>query len=711
MFIKDAPLSVLSRVGSTVAKRLQNIGITTIEDLLFYFPFRYEDFSRTATIAGAKIGENANIVATVELIQGKRSPRKRMHITEALLSDASGQMRAVWFNQPYLPRAVKQGDRLSLAGRIESDLIGPVMRSPVYEKVAYGRTLHTQGIVPAYHLTANITQKQLRSLIAQALPAAKDLPEILPEGTISRYKLLPVQDSVKLIHFPGSMADVDKARRRFAFEELLLLQLESLRIKDALKKSRSANLCFFEKETKALVDGLPFRLTDAQRKAAWEIIRDMSGEHPMARMLVGDVGSGKTIVALIAMYNAVMNADRGGHAVSQAALMVPTDVLAKQHFQTLTRLLAPTDITTGLYTRTARLAAKPGQSGRHETGASIHEPHALKKSEMKKMVSQGEIDLLIGTHALIEEDVYFKHLVLAVIDEQHRFGVAQRKALAGKSGSGITPHLLSMTATPIPRTLALALYGELEYSVIDELPRGRKTISTFVVPEEKRAGAYGFIRKEIEVGRQAFVICPLIDISDSYGAKSVKEEYEMLDKSVFPDIRIAMLHGRMKPADKDKVMEDFKADRTKILVSTSVVEVGVDVPNATIMMIEGADRFGLAQLHQFRGRVGRGEHKSYCFLFTDSDSARTLERLNALTRIHDGFRLAKEDLKFRGPGEVFGTAQKGFPELKVADLFDYGLMRTAKEEAEQLISEDRTLQKWPVLVEKLKKQEEKVHLE
>jgi len=416
----------------------------------------------------------------------------------------------------------------------------------------------------------------------------------------------------------------------------------------------------------------------------------------MSRLLEGEVGSGKTLVAVIAMLNAVLNK-------KQAVLMVPTEILAKQHYNTVCRLLASFDVKVGLVTRSRKML-------NYESGIVNHGKNAKEKNHNSLFIIH-DSQIIIGTHALIQEDVHFKNLALAVIDEQHRFGVEQRKTLAAKSGGDLMPHLLSMTATPIPRSLALALYGDLDLSIINEMPKERKKIITKIVPENKRAAAYGFIREQVKAGRQVFVICPLIDLSDKLGVKSVEEEYQKLKKIIFPDLNIGKLHGRLKPKEKEKIMGDFLENKIQILVSTSVVEVGVDVPNASVMMIEGADRFGLAQIHQFRGRVGRSIYQSYCFLFADSDAEKTLKRLAAVVKYNNGFELAKMDLKFRGPGEVYGVEQKGFPELKMASLFDYALMKQAREQAVKIMAIDQELSRWPALREQVGEWEKRAHLE
>ncbi|RLC38910.1 DNA helicase RecG [Candidatus Falkowbacteria bacterium] len=684
----NTPIIKLNRVGAAAAKRLEKIGVNFVIDLLNYFPFRYDDFSKITSIKNLKPNTSANITGQIELIQNKRSPRKRINITEAIVSDSTEQIKIIWFNQPFIARNLRAGDKISLAGKVEHGPAGLQMTSPIYEKLISGNTIHTQGLVPIYHLTANITEKQIRFLIKQILLLADELEDWLPEATIKRQKLLPLNKAIKNIHFPKNFKDINNARGRLGFNELFLLQLQSELIKKELESFRAIKIKFFENETKKFVESLPFSLTPAQKKAAWEIIKDLEKSKPMARLLEGDVGCGKTIVALIAMLNTALNK-------RQAAIMVPTEILAVQHYNSITKLLQNQKIKIGLMTRAEK---------------KINYDLKIQKINAKQIADNSNI--IIGTHALIQEKINFKNLALVIIDEQHRFGVEQRKTLIDKSEKkNLLPHLLSMTATPIPRSLALALFGDLSITIINEMPKGRKKINTFVIPEKKRSDAYNFIRKQINKGRQIYVVCPLIDISDKLGVKSVKEEFEKLNNTIFPDLSIAMLHGRLKTTEKEKIMKDFLDNKINILVSTSVIEVGIDIPNASIMMIEGADRFGLAQLHQFRGRVGRSRHQSYCFLLTDNESQKTLNRLNALVKYHNGFDLAKIDLKFRGPGEVYGTAQKGFPELKIASLFDYELIKQAQSEAKELMNIDPKLINHPSLVQKLGEWEKKTHLE
>jgi ATP-dependent DNA helicase RecG len=707
MLTLDTKLEALGRIGAATAKKLKKLELATAQDLLLYFPFRYDDFSRVTPIKDLKPGESANVVGRLELIQNKRSFRRRMNITEALVTDGDSSVKVIWFNQPYITKNLKEGDLISIAGKVDEDFSGPYFSAPSYERLTDSAAVHTQGLVPNYHLTEGLTQKQLRFFLKQIIGLSGSLPDWLPEDTRKKHKLLPYAEAVKNIHFPKTLDDSEVARRRIAFNELILLQLQSQLVRRELAEAQASPVPFQEEATKKFVARLNFKLTNDQRKAAWAILRDLEQPHPMSRLLEGDVGSGKTVVAALALLNVAL-------AGKQAALLAPTEILAAQHFQTLSKLFEETGIKIGLVTRSSKQIFNfqffPPKRDPAEAVA-IFNKTAKKNNKLSAEFIIQNSDIIIGTHALIQDKIKFKNLALAVIDEQHRFGVAQRQALLEKAGSGLTPHLLSLTATPIPRSLALGIYGDLDISVIKESPTGRKKILTKIVPEDKRAVAYRFIREQIVAGRQVFVICPLIDFSDKLGVKSVKQEYERLDKQVFPDLKIGILHGKMKAAEKEKVMREFLENKIKILVSTSVVEVGVDVPNASVMMIEGAERFGLAQLHQFRGRVGRSIHQSYCFLFSESESEQSLRRLETLVNHFDGFELAKMDLKFRGAGRLFGTEQSGFPELKIATLFDYELMREAREAALALIDEDAELKKWPELKALVRPLLEKVHLE
>ncbi|MFA5154902.1 MAG: ATP-dependent DNA helicase RecG [Patescibacteria group bacterium] len=678
MVTLTSPITELYRVGKTTAKLLKKLGLETVHDLLFYFPFRYEDFSRQAAIADLREGQAANVSGTIELIQNKKSPRRRMYLTEALISDESDTLKAIWFNQPFLTRTYKVGDRVSLAGRVSESYGSLAMVSPVIEKIYSADLIHTKGLIPNYHLTANLTQKQIRFLVKEIIALADQEPDWLPADIKKRLGLLDLGTALRQIHFPSNQAAALAARQRLGFTGLFLRQVKAQMIKRELKSRQAWPIKFQETATQKFVKTLPFKLTDAQRQAAWEILRDLEKTAPMSRLLEGDVGSGKTLVVILALLNVALNK-------KQALLMAPTEILARQHFAYVTNLLAGYGF---------RIALMTG--GRKDAEAT-------------------RADIIIGTHALIQKGLKFDNLALAVVDEQHRFGVSQRQKVLDSHGlDDLTPHFLSLTATPIPRSLALTIYGDLDLSVINQRPAGRKPIITRVVTEANRQVAYDFIRQQIKSGQQAFVICPLIDESDRLGVKSVKAEHAKLDQDIFPELKVGLLHGRLSAKEKERVMAEFLANQTQIMVSTSVVEVGVDVPNATLMLIEGAERFGLASLHQFRGRVGRSEHQSYCFLFPSSEeisNAKTLARLEAMTKYQDGFALAKIDLRLRGAGELYGTGQSGFPEFQIATLFDYDNIKKAQTEAAALVTADPDLKKHPLLKTKLGEWENRVHLE
>jgi len=679
----------LNRVGQATARKLEKLDIQTVRDLLLYFPFRYDDFSEQVKIADLVLGSRVNVTGEIELINNKKSPRARMNITEALISDGSDFLRVVWFNQPFLSKTLKVGDRISLAGKIEEDFQGKVMKAPVYEK-AGSQTLHTDGLVPNYHLTANLTQKQLRFLIGQVINLAKLVPDWLPKQIRKEYGLIDLTEAIKKIHFPNNQKDIELARERIGFDELFLIQLQAQMIRAKIKAGQTRPINFLEQETKDFVNSLPWQLTDDQRRSAWEILQAINKDKPMTRLLEGDVGSGKTIVAVLAMLNTALN-----HL--QSALMVPTEILAKQHFESLGKLFGGMKIKMALLTRSHRYLNNLEQK--------------ISKPKIIEAIKSGAVDIIIGTHALIQEDVEFQDLSFVVIDEQHRFGVEQRQALMKKTKEHFVPHLLSMTATPIPRSLALAMYDDLDISIIKQMPKDRQKIITKIVKSSARQQAYADISKQVAEGRQAFVVCPLIDESDQLGAKSVKEEYDRLKKTVWPDLRIGMIHGKLKSEEKAQIMEDFNQGKIDVLVATAVVEVGIDVPNATVMMIENAERFGLAQLHQYRGRVGRSQYQSFCFLMTNEADETENQRLQAMLTYDSGFDLAKADLKFRGPGEVYGKLQKGFPQLRVASLYDFVLMKQAKDAATKILTIDPDLKESSELKEKIGEIEDKVRLE
>lgn len=717
------PLSEFNRVGKVLASRLRFLGIETAQDLLFYYPFRYEDYSSTKIIAELEEGSQVTIKGKIEHIGSKRSPRKRKIITEAIVADDSGQLRVVWFGQPFISKVLKVGESVYLSGKIKSDMFGMQMVGPSYEKVSTSpnpslaggesATAHTARIVPIYPLTAGITEKQMRFLISQILPLTKEISDWLPEEIRKKGELIDLSHALSSIHYPDDWNELKKAEKRLKFDELFLLQLRSEMMKQQIKKSTAPHIAFQEDLIKQFVQSLPFELTKDQKIAAWEILQDLQKSEPMNRLLEGDVGSGKTVVAAMVMYNTILS----GY---QSVIMAPTEVLAAQHFESFQNIFKKSDIRIGLLSRSkAECVERITNEELRIMGKE--KSFAAKKRELMENVKAGEIQIMIGTHALLSEDVKFKKLGLVVVDEQHRFGVEQRKNIRERSGNKkLMPHFLSMTATPIPRTFALTLYGDLDLSIIKTKPSGRKPIITRVVEPHNRQKAYDFIRGQVNSGRQVFVICPLIEQSEddpkkkeemiilpsSDERKSVLDEFEKLSKKIFPDLKVNYLHGKMKPKEKDEIMNDFSSGKIDILVSTSVVEVGVNIPNATVMMIESAERFGLAQLHQFRGRVGRSDHQSYCFLFTDSISESVNERLKFFESTLDGFALAEYDLQTRGPGEVYGTTQSGMMNFRLATLQDTDLMKLTKD-----IARTVDFDEFPTLKEKVKEWERKVHLE
>jgi len=689
----NTSISKIYKVGEKTAKKFKKLGIETINDLIFYFPSRYDDLSKIIPIENLKPSETVTIEGKLELISNRRSPVKKKILTEALISDKTGSIKVIWFNQPFLTKILKAGDRVYLAGKVDFDYHGIQIINPFYEKIEKFKnkkdTTHTARIVPVYPTTERLTSKQIRFLIKSVLPSVKQIKDWLPRDIIKKFNFFDLATTLEQIHFPDNNSKLERAIKRLKFEELFLIQLYIQKNKMEFQKSKAMPIKFFKGRTKYFVESLPFKLTDDQRKVSWEILKDLQRSKPMNRLLEGDVGSGKTIVATILMFNIALNN-------MQVVLMAPTEILAKQHFNKITKFLRDFNFKIALLTR---------------SGKMINDSK-ISKNRLLEEIKNGDVNIIIGTHALIQEDVEFKSLVLAIIDEQHRFGVRQRKSLKDKSGNGSNvPHLLSMTATPIPRSLALTLYGDLDLSIIRQMPKGRRKIITKIVGQNNRKKAYEFVRKEVKKGRQVFVICPLIDESDKLGVKSVKAEYKKLTADIFPNLKIGLLHGKLKAAEKNKTMSDFLANKINILVSTSVVEVGVDVPNATIMIIEGTDRFGLAQLHQFRGRVGRSELQSYCLLFTDSKSPKTLNRLRALVASNDGFELAEKDLEIRGPGEVYGTKQAGLPDLKIASLTDFYLIKQAQYWAVKILENDLELIKYSELAKRLNKFESFIHLE
>jgi len=680
-FLLEKPIKTLGGIGPKVLEKLHRLGLKTVGDLIHHFPHRYEDFSNIKNIGDLVAEEKATVTGKIAGIKTIRTWKKRMMVTEAFASDKTGVIRLVWFNQPYLTQTLKKDLWVSFSGKVALDNSGLYFSNPVFEVVGLEPSdtvkIHTGGLVPIYPETRGLTSRWLRYKIHSVLNQIKSFDDFLPDFLIKELKLASRDKALRQIHFPKTKEEAEAARRRLSFEELFLLQLFGALERKKIKSSPAPKIPTNVPLIKKFVEHLPFRLTDSQRLAAWQILKDMEAASPMNRLLEGDVGSGKTVVAAIAALNAV---DAGW----QAAFMAPTEILAQQHFKTMSKMFEETNYKVALLTG------------------------SVPKKELVEEIASGKTNIVVGTHALIQKEVKFPKLGLVVTDEQHRFGVDQRAHLL--RGQKLIPHLLSMTATPIPRTLALILYGDLDLSLIKELPAGRKKILTKIVPPAKRPDAYGFIRKQIKEGRQVFVICPLIEESQALEVRSVTQEHEKLSENIFPDLGVAMLHGKLKPKEKEEVMRAFKDGKTDLLVSTAVVEVGIDVPNASVMMIEGAERFGLAQLHQFRGRVGRAEHQSYCFLFTDSSAKTTQHRLKALVDSEDGFALAEKDLQIRGPGEFFGTKQSGLPDLAMASLKDVRLIEEVQLAVKKFL-EKSDISKYPALTARLVQFQRDIHWE
>ncbi len=678
----SSPLTDLKRVGEVTAKQFAKLGVKTAGDLLFYPPFRYEDFATRRQIADLKVGETVNVIGTIDLIQNRRSARRRLQVTEALIRDDTGFLNLIWFNQGFLTRNLKIGDLISVAGRVQSKHGTPQISSPDYEKIGETELMHTSGLVPHYPSTAKLSQKQIRQAVAQVLPLAKKVADWVPADMRQRLDLLELKEALVYAHRPDSPKEAARSRERLAFSDLFLKQLKSQSLKKELASLSAIAIPFQEEATRQFVQQLPFTLTADQKKSAWEIIGDLKKEQPMSRLLEGDVGSGKTVVAALALLNVIL-------ANRQGVVMAPTEVLAKQHYHTFKTLFH-----------------------NHPFRIALHTAN-FKEQNFEPKNTYQEADLVIGTHALIQPGVDFPRLSLAIIDEQHRFGVEQRHKITGQKNQQ-APHFLSMTATPIPRSLALTIYGDLDLSIINQLPAGRKKIETILVKEGRRKNMEDLIRQETSQGRQVFVICPLIDASDKLEAKSATSEYKRLQEDVFPDLKVGLLHGRLKGKDKEKVLAEFADKKINILVATSVIEVGIDFPNATVMVIEGADRFGLAQLHQFRGRVGRSDLASYCFLVPSQENLqnlKTLERLTAVTEIHNGLLLAEKDLELRGGGDLYGKIQSGFEAWQLGLIFNHQFLKQSRDEAKNLIEDDPNLDKHPAIKAKLSDWEKHLHLE
>ncbi len=662
------PVSVVKGIGGNFQRRLISMGIETLEDIIYHFPRRYLDRSNIIPISQVRIGEEVTVVGSVRKVFEKRTSRNQ-HMLQVTLFDGTGYLYGVWFNQPFHADRLKIGSEVAFSGKAQYRYNQLQIVNPAYDIISDPeevgtQTIHTGRIIPLHPASQKVSAAMMRRLISSALEDYGDLPDPLPPQLVRRYRLPTHAEALREIHFPTGLSSLKKARKRMIYEELFILQAGlALRKKRIRQETAGKPHKPPGGKVKDFVACLPFRLTQAQEKALKEIVEDMARPYPMNRLLQGEVGSGKTLVALIALLLTVENGYQG-------AFMAPTEVLAEQHYRNISSMQRES--------RFARIALLTSATSEAQRRAILEE------------VRNGDIDILVGTHALIQKEVEFRDLGLVVIDEQHRFGVRQRISLKEKGGY---PHYLIMTATPIPRTLSLTLYGDLEVSVLDELPAGRAKTTTMICDTQHRELAYEMVRREVGKGRQVFVVCPLVEDSSKLEAKAAETELERLRK-IFPELRIGLLHGQMKKAERDKVMEAFRKREMDILVSTTVIEVGIDIPNATVMIVENADRFGLSQLHQLRGRVGRGTEHSYCLLFTESETEESKKRMEAMEKIVDGFKLAEVDLEIRGEGALFSERQSGMPDLRISKLKrDYPLLMKAREDAFKVIEEDPHLEK------------------
>lgn len=664
----QSSLYKLAGIGPNYAKKLERLNLFTVEDLINHYPLRYDDYSKISSVSDAKIGEKVTIQGEIWSIKNVYTRFGKI-LTQAIFNDGTAPVTLTWFNSSWLTKLIKPGDRLQVSGKLSKYKNKLSIVAPAWEKAEGanldhppgGTGIHTGRLVPVYSETYGVSSKWLRTKIDTILPQVLgQVVDPLPNEVADQMISLPL--ALSQIHFPNSWQEVEKAKERLSFDELFFIQLATLKTRaDWQKKPIVEKFQIPEDKFQMFINKLPFTLTNAQQRVIEEIIKDLRKDQPMNRLIQGEVGSGKTVVAAIAAYLTHTNGLR-------TLYMAPTEILAFQHYETLSNLLSPFGIEVGIY-----------------TGSKKH--------------LRGGPDVIVGTHALLSPKLTTEDVGLVIVDEQQRFGVEQRSFLRSRAK---VPHFLTMTATPIPRTVALTLYGDLDLSIIDELPKGRPKINTYLVPERKRADAYQFIRKKVKEGDQVYIITPLIEQSETLqSVKAVKVEFEKLTKQIFPDLKLGLLHGKLKSREKEQAIGDFKNKKIDILVSTSVVEVGMDIPNATIMVIEGAERFGLAQLHQLRGRVGRGTKESHCLLYTSNVSSEERGRLKHLETTFDGLKLAELDLKIRGSGEIFGTKQAGRFELKIASFSDLSLIEKTREAARKILEVDPTLDKYPSLKAKL----------
>lgn len=697
------------RITPKEDKALAKLGIITVRDMLYYFPVRYSHVSEIKLIRDLMPGDSATIYGRISKLKTRKAWKSKMPMGEAIVEDTSGTLKIMWFNQAYMAKMVHEGDTVELTGKIAEGTQGLYLTNPeLKEKNALpidshhslfnpdGTSENMFGF-PIYRETRGITSRWLYHCVEKIIRSGciTTIEEYLPKDVLEKYKLPQLKTALIWMHTPRSENDSSAARKRFAFEEVFFIQLARQIERSEYEINKSYSVSAEETEIDSFVDRFPFKPTRSQQSAISAIVSDMKHSHPMARLLEGDVGSGKTAVAASAAYSAIKTRPPGQNfGTLQVAYMAPTEILATQHFENFIKYFEHTGIQIGLITGSGCRKFPSKVASRTGNWTDIS------RTQLSKWIENGEIPIVIGTHALISKNVKFKHLALVIIDEQHRFGALQRAKLAKKEG--FAPHYLSMTATPIPRTLALTIYGDLDLTLLDEMPAGRKQVQTEIVRQDKREGAYEAIKKELQNGRQLYVICPRINEPDetkelALQTKSVTEEAKRLKKTIFPEYEISVLHSKMSKQKKEEVMQEFSQNKTQILVATSVVEVGVNVPNATMIIIEGAERFGLAQLHQLRGRVIRSNHQAYCYLFAESKSEKTAERLKALVTAKNGFELSELDLALRGAGELTGTKQWGITDLGMEAIKNLKMVEAARSEAVALISEDSTLTKTPLL--------------
>lgn len=698
-------------------KALKKLNLLTVKDILWHFPSRYESLAERQTIADVEEGGKATLQGKILNLKLEKTWQKKMNIARGVLNDGTGVINLTWFHQPFIAKILKNDDFITITGKIQRNKNGLYLANPVYEKTSPGESNLT--LLSIYPETRGISslwfrfniQKLLKKIISE-----KELTDIIPENILKQYNLPSLKNALVYIHTPKETKDAEAARKRFAFEEIFLIQLSRVQKKLTQKKQPAFLIKTDKKDLNHFLKNFSFKLTDAQQRVINQIIKDLGKGEPMSRFLEGDVGSGKTAIAAVVTFLIFKNG-------FQTAYMAPTEVLARQLFESFIQYFINTPAKIGLLTSS--------ECRKFPSKVSPQESTHISKARFLKWVGEGEVDIIIGTHSLIQERVKFsaknktvyqgKKLALAIIDEQHRFGTNQRAALINKKNEtdkSFLPHLLSMSATPIPRTLALTIFGDLDLTILDEMPPGRKKIITEIIPPEQREIAYQKIRDEIKKGRQAYIICPRIEIPDetkenllTLNMRAVKEEYEKLSKNVFPEYKLAMLYGKIKSKEKEEIMRNMENGKIDILIATSVIEVGVNIPNATTIIIEGADRFGLAQLHQLRGRVLRSVHQPYCFIFTESKTQKTLERLKALKQAKNGFELAEYDLQFRGAGELSGKKQWGISDVGMEALKNIKMVETARMEAQSILKADPNLKKHPLLKEEIKQENLNIHFE